>query len=112
MKIFSLDESFELGIWIINVNDGFPKFYEDTAVFKGAGRCFMEITNLNVIEGLKDEIFFSYFGTLPESFNETQFAKGKGSGTFESWTLQSVWNCSWRIKRSITAVLVSEKLYI
>lgn len=41
-------------------------------------------------------------------FNETQFAKGKGSRTFESWTLQSVWNCSWRIERYITAVLVSE----
>lgn len=41
-------------------------------------------------------------------FNETQFAKGKGSSTFESCTLQTVWNCSLRIERSVTAVLVSE----
>lgn len=32
------------------------QIYEDTSVCKGAGRCFMEITNLNVIEGLKDEL--------------------------------------------------------
>lgn len=63
------------------------QIYEDTSVCKGAGRCFMEITNLNVIEDLKDELvffFLSYFGTLPESFNETQLAKGKGSSNFES----------------------------
>lgn len=33
------------------------QIYEDTLACKGAGRCFMEITNLNVIEGVKDEIF-------------------------------------------------------
>lgn len=44
------------------------QIYEDIAVCKGGGRCFVGITKLNVIDGLKDDFFFSYFGTLPESF--------------------------------------------
>lgn len=39
------------------------QIYEDTAVCKGGARCFVGITNLNVIDGLKDDFFklFWYF---------------------------------------------------
>lgn len=53
----------------------------------------MVITNLNVTDGLKNEIFFFFLAILAlclNLFNETQFAKGKGSSTFESCTLQTV----------------------
>lgn len=52
----------------------------------------MAITNLNVTDGLKNEIFFflAILALCLNLFNETQFAKGKGSSTFESCTLQTV----------------------
>lgn len=60
------------------------QIYEDTAVCKGGGRCFVGITNLNVIDGLKDDFFKAILVLCLNLFNETQFAKGKGSSTFES----------------------------
>lgn len=51
-----MNELCELQVLMLGFQSHLGSVFEDTAVCKVAGKYFVELTNLNVIEGFEDEI--------------------------------------------------------